>query len=87
VWPPEAQERLFEARTADPAFGEVRRVLVDSTIVPPWNAAGGGARKKVEAGWSAKALALFRSRGGLSPKVVEVAAGEDTVLAVDVVPG
>src|SRR6516165_289195 len=39
--------RLFEALTADPSFGEVRRVLIDSTIVratstPP----GRGGRKK-----------------------------------------
>src|SRR5438045_1594374 len=26
-------QRLFELLTADPAFGEVRRVLIDSTIV------------------------------------------------------
>src|SRR5262249_16661204 len=28
-----ALRRLFEALTADPAFGEVRRVLIDSTVV------------------------------------------------------
>src|SRR6185437_5106789 len=28
-----ALRRLFEAMTADPAFGEVRRVLIDSTVV------------------------------------------------------
>src|SRR5829696_7593747 len=28
-----AMKRLFEGMTADPAFGEVRRVLIDSTTV------------------------------------------------------
>ena len=38
--------RLFEALTADPAFGEVRRVLIDSTIVRAHQHAAGARRKK-----------------------------------------
>src|SRR3954471_7800014 len=33
-WPASGSlKKLFELRTADPAFGEIRRVLIDSTIV------------------------------------------------------
>ena len=42
--------RLFEAMTADPQFGEVRRVLVDSTIVRAHRHAAGAARKKSTSG-------------------------------------
>jgi transposase len=42
-----AMARLFEAMTADPQFGEVRRVLVDSTTVRAHRHAAGAPRKKV----------------------------------------
>lgn len=41
-----ALRRLFEALTADPAFAEVRRVLIDSTIVRAHQHAAGAGRKK-----------------------------------------
>jgi putative transposase len=41
-----ALARLFEAMTADPQFGEVRRVLVDSTIVRAHRHAAGAPRQK-----------------------------------------
>jgi transposase len=41
-----AMARLFEAMTADPQFGEVRRVLIDSTTVRAHRHAAGAARKK-----------------------------------------
>src|SRR5262245_2619675 len=41
-----AMERLFELLTADPAFGEIRRVLVDSTLVRAHRHAAGARRKK-----------------------------------------
>ncbi len=41
-----ALRRLFEAMTADPAFGEVRRVLIDSTIVRAHQHAAGARRRK-----------------------------------------
>ena len=37
---------LFEAMTADPALGEYRRVLIDSTIVRAHQHAAGARRKK-----------------------------------------
>ena len=42
--------RLFEGVTADPAFGDVRRVLVDSTIVRAHQHAAGARRKKKSSG-------------------------------------
>jgi transposase len=42
--------RLFEALTADPQFGDVRRVLVDSTIVRAHQHAAGARRKKKRLG-------------------------------------
>ncbi len=42
--------RLFELLTADPAFGEVRRVLIDSTIVRAHHHAAGARRKKSASG-------------------------------------
>lgn len=42
--------RLFESMTADPRFGEVRRVLVDSTIVRAHRHAAGAPRKKHASG-------------------------------------
>jgi transposase len=38
--------RLFELLTADPAFGEVRRVLIDSTIVRAHPHAAGARRER-----------------------------------------
>src|SRR3954454_23226661 len=37
---------LFEGMTADPAFGDTRRVLIDSTIVRAHQHAAGARRKK-----------------------------------------
>jgi transposase len=45
-----ALRRLFEALTADPAFGEIRRVLVDSTLVRAHRHAAGARRKKKSSG-------------------------------------
>ena len=45
-----ALARLFELMTADPQFGEVRRVLVDSTIVRAHRHAAGAARKASTSG-------------------------------------
>jgi transposase len=45
-----ALRRLFEALTADPTFGEVRRVLIDSTIVRAHQHAAGARRKKKKSG-------------------------------------
>jgi putative transposase len=41
-----AMARLFEAMTADPQFGEVRQVLIDSTTVRAHRHAAGAPRKK-----------------------------------------
>ena len=41
---------LFEALTAEPELGEVRRVLIDSTIVRAHQHASGAPRKKSDAG-------------------------------------
>ena len=49
-----ALRRLFEALTADPAFGEVRRVLIDSTVVRAHQHAAGARRKKKSSGPSAR---------------------------------
>lgn len=45
-----AMARLFEGMTADPQFGEVRRVLVDSTTVRAHRHAAGVRRKKKRSG-------------------------------------
>jgi len=45
-----ALRRLFEALTADPAFGEVRRVLVDATTVRAHRSAAGARRKQKRSG-------------------------------------
>jgi transposase len=81
--------RLFELMTADPQFGEVRRVLVDSTHVRAHRHAAGAARetKHLGAAESARRPGLGRSRGGLTSKIVVTAAGESTAIAVDVRPG
>src|SRR4051812_8225640 len=42
--------RLFELLTADPAFGDVRRVFIDSTIVRAHQHAAGARRKKKRSG-------------------------------------
>jgi putative transposase len=49
-----ALRRLFELLTADPAFGEVRRVLIDSTIVRAHQHAAGARRKKKSSGPSGR---------------------------------
>jgi transposase len=46
--------RLFEAMTADPAFGAARRVLIDSTIVRAHQHAAGARRKKKRSGRSGR---------------------------------
>jgi transposase len=80
---------LFEVLTTDPAFGEVRRVLLDSTIVRAHAHAAGAPRtaKRIGAARSAAAQGLGRSRGGFTTKVVLTAADEDTAVAVEVLPG
>jgi transposase len=45
---------LFELLTADPALGEVRRVLIDSTIVRAHQHSAGAQRKKKRSGRSAR---------------------------------
>lgn len=45
-----ALQRLFEALTADPQFGDVRRVFIDSTIVRAHQHAAGARRKKKRSG-------------------------------------
>jgi putative transposase len=52
--------RLFELLTADPALGEVRRVLIDSTIVRAHLHAAGAPKKRAarrRRGWAAAAAA------------------------------
>ena len=52
--------RLFELLTADPSFGEVRRVLIDSTIVRAHAHAAGAPKKRAgrrRRGWAAAAAA------------------------------
>jgi len=39
-------QKLFELLTANPAFGEIRRVLIDSTIVRAHQHAAGARRRK-----------------------------------------
>jgi transposase len=75
--------RLFESLTADPQLGEVRRILIDSTIVRA-HAHAAGARKK---NGGAAAQGLGRSRGGFTSKIIVTAADESTAVVVDVVPG
>lgn len=45
-----AMARLFDLPTADPAFGEVRRVLVDSTTVRAHRHAAGARRRRKSSG-------------------------------------
>jgi|SRR4051812_35460123 len=49
-----ALERLFHAMTAEPRFGEVRRVLIDATIVRAHQHAAGARRKKKGSAWSGR---------------------------------
>ena len=49
-----ALRRLFEALTDNPAFGEVRRVLIDSTIVRAHQHAAGSRRTQKRSGPSAR---------------------------------
>ena len=49
-----ALRRLFELLTADPAFGDVRRVLIDSTVVRAHQHAAGARRKKKNSGPSGR---------------------------------
>jgi transposase len=49
-----ALRRPFEALTADPTFGDVRRVLIDSTIVRAHQHAAGARRKKKRSGPSGR---------------------------------
>jgi transposase len=80
---------LFELLTANPAFGEIRRVLLDSTIIRAHAHAAGARRKakRIGAERSAIAQGLGRSRGGFTTKIVLTAADEDTAIAVEVIPG
>ena len=57
---------LFELLTADPALGEVRRVLIDSTIVRAHQHSAGAQRKKKRSGRSARP----RSRRWAAAEVV-----------------
>jgi transposase len=58
-----AMRRLFDLLTADPAFGEVRRVLVDSTLVRAHRHAAGARRRKKRSGRPA----ARRPRGWAGP--------------------
>jgi putative transposase len=55
---------LFESLTAEPESGDVRRVLIDSTVVRAHQHAAGAARKKTGSG-----------RGGRRPVRASAAAG------------
>ena len=46
--------RLFRAMTADPQFGDIKRVLTDSTIVRAHQHAAGARRKKKSSGPSGR---------------------------------
>lgn len=75
--------RLFELLTDRPVFDEVRRVLIDSTIVRAHQHAAGARKKK----GTAAEQGMGRSRGGFSSKIIVTAADENTALVVDVVAG
>jgi putative transposase len=49
-----ALRRLFEALTADPAFDDIRRVFIDSTIIRAHQHAAGARRKKKRSGRSGR---------------------------------
>jgi transposase len=80
---------LFDLLTANPVFADIRRVLIDSTIIRAHPHAAGARRrhKKIGADASAKSQGLGRSRGGFSSKIVVTATDESTAVAVEVVPG
>ena len=80
---------LFARLTADPVFGGIRRVFIDSTIIRAHQHAAGARRKskRLGAARSAAAQGLGRSRGGFGSKVILTASDEDTAIAVDVAPG
>lgn len=80
---------LFELLTDNPVFGEVRRVLIDSTIIRAHLHAAGARRKaqKIGKDRSAAAQGFGRSRGGITSKVVVTASDENTAIAVEVIPG
>jgi len=84
-----ALARLFEAMTADPRFGEVRSVLVDTTNVRARRHAAGAARKTKHLGAAAsvRRQGPGRSRGGPISKIILTAVDEATAIAVDVRPG
>jgi transposase len=75
--------RLFELLTDNPQLGEIRRILIDSSIIRAHLHAAGARKKKGDAA----AQGLGRSRGGFSSKIIITAADENTAVAVDVVPG
>jgi len=61
-------QRLFELLTDDPAFGEVRRVLIDSTIVRAHlHAAGARRAKKRSAGSGRRRARGWAAAGAGSP--------------------
>jgi transposase len=80
---------LFELLTANPVFGAVRRVFIDSTIIRAHVHAAGARRrhKKISAERSATVQGLGRSRGGFTSKIVATATDENTAVAVEVIPG
>ncbi len=82
-------QRLFELLTDQPRFGDIRRVLIDSTIIRAHPHAAGAPRKAKKLGVqrSAQAQGLGRSRGGFTTKVMLTGADEDTAIAVKVIPG
>src|SRR5215468_8504461 len=49
-----ALRRQFEALTADPAFDDIRRVFIDSTIIRAHQHAAGARRKKKRSGRSGR---------------------------------
>jgi putative transposase len=75
--------KLFEILTDNPAFDEVKRVLVDLTVVRAHRHAAGALQKK----GSADDQALDPSRGGFSTKIVAIAVDKDTEDWLEFVPG
>ena len=80
--------RLFELLTANPGLCDDLWVLVDSTLVrTQYHATGAGEIKRA---WPSGRRRPRPPAGvvvGLSSKVIVTAADEDTVIAVEVVPG
>ena len=73
-------QRLFELLTDRPVFDEVRRVLIDSTIVRAHQHAA-GAKKRAE-----RRSKVWADRGGFSSKIMATAADENTAIVVEVIP-